>query len=62
MRIKLLEIQNFKGIAQLVIQADGHNVTITGQNGAGKNSIPHAWLFVYFSCCLEQVLLVHLIL
>ncbi len=46
MSIKSLEIQNFKGISQLIVQPDGHNVTVTGQNGAGKSSIVYAWQWV----------------
>ena len=46
MRIKTLEIVNFKGIRHLKIDSEGKNVTITGQNGAGKTSIMYAWQFV----------------
>ena len=45
MRIKSLTIDDFKGIKHLEINPDGHNVTVTGQNGAGKTSVYHAYLW-----------------
>lgn len=46
MRIILLLIQNFKGIKELVIDANGKNVNIYGDNATGKTTIADAfnWL------------------
>ena len=46
MRIKQTIIENFRGIDSLVINANGKDVTVTGQNGTGKTSVYMAYLFV----------------
>lgn len=46
MRIKQMIIENFRGITNLVINANGKDVTVTGQNGTGKTSIMYAWQWV----------------
>ncbi|MZQ99497.1 MAG: AAA family ATPase [Acidaminobacter sp.] len=48
MKLISIELINFKGLKQKKINADGHNVTIRGANGAGKTTIFDAWLWLLF--------------
>lgn len=48
MNLISIELINFKGLKQKKINADGHNVTIRGANGAGKTTIFDAWLWLLF--------------
>lgn len=46
MKLKVLTIENFKGIKNFTLDADGQNVSIFGINGAGKTTVADsvAWL------------------
>ena len=46
MRLKTLTIENFKGIKKFVLNADGENISILGDNGTGKTTVADsiAWL------------------
>ncbi len=46
MRIKALSIKNFKGIQDLLIEANGKNVNIYGDNAAGKTTIADAYFWL----------------
>lgn len=48
MRITRISWTNFKGLEDSEIQADGNDVTVRGQNGAGKSSIAEVVPFVLF--------------
>jgi DNA repair exonuclease SbcCD ATPase subunit len=45
-RLRRLELRNFKGVAAFTLEPGGGDVTIRGQNGAGKSSVADAlnWL------------------
>lgn len=42
MRILELEIQNVRGVRQLVLKPNGHNFAVTGPNGSGKSAVVDA--------------------
>jgi chromosome segregation ATPase len=46
LKLKVLTIENFKGIKNFTLDADGQNVSIFGINGAGKTTVADsvAWL------------------
>lgn len=48
MKINRISWSNFKSLTDGSIDADGHNVTITGRNGAGKSSIASILPFILF--------------
>lgn len=48
MKLNTLEIHNFKGIKHFQLEADGHNVVVTGANGSGKTTIYDAFLWLLF--------------
>lgn len=48
MRITRISWANFKGLEDSEIKADGNDVTVRGQNGAGKSSIAEVVPFVLF--------------
>lgn len=48
MKLLTLSITNFRGILALNIDADGHNVNISGHNGAGKTTTEDAFLWLLF--------------
>ena len=48
MKINTLRIENFKGIKSLVLNLNGNNANIYGDNGTGKTTIYDAWLWLLF--------------
>ena len=46
MKLKKLTIENFKGIKKFILNADGENICILGNNGTGKTTVADsvAWL------------------
>jgi predicted ATP-binding protein involved in virulence len=48
--MKLLKnsITNFRGISALVIDAQGKNINIYGENGAGKTTVEDSFLWLMF--------------
>ncbi len=48
MKLLSLHIQNFRSIAELSINPKGRNVSIFGQNGAGKTTVEDAFLWLLF--------------
>jgi DNA repair exonuclease SbcCD ATPase subunit len=48
MKLNDLVIHNFKGLKDFALQADGHNVVVTGANGSGKTTIYDAFLWLLF--------------
>lgn len=51
MEIKLMNItlNNFKGIKELVVKADGENINIYGANESGKTSVADAYYWLLFN-------------
>lgn len=48
MRLISLKLRNFKGIREFTLKANGSDVTIFGDNGAGKTTIVDAWTWLLF--------------
>ena len=48
MKLKRIFIEHFKGIEKLEIKADGKNLTIRGENGAGKTTVADAYSWAVF--------------
>lgn len=49
-KIKSISLQFFKGVKSATYQFDGKNVSVIGQNGAGKSTIATAWYWVFANC------------
>lgn len=47
--INKLTLQNFKGIKSLVINADGNNINIFGDNATGKTTVFDAFMWLMFN-------------
>ena len=45
-KIKSLHLENFKGVKSATYQFDGKNVSVIGQNGAGKTTIFTAYMWI----------------
>lgn len=45
-RLIRLTLEHFKGIPTLTLQADGHNITIYGDNATGKSTVFDAWAWL----------------
>lgn len=50
MRIKKIEITDFKGIKSKVYDVDSNVVVVTGKNGSGKTTIETAYFWVFADC------------
>ena len=48
MRLQRLKLRNFKGIREFTLEANGSDVTIYGDNGAGKTSLVDAFMWLLF--------------
>lgn len=48
-RLLVMEIKNFKGIKELVLESNGKDLNIYGQNEAGKSTIADAWSWLLFN-------------
>jgi chromosome segregation ATPase len=49
MRLNRLSLKNFKGAREVVLDAAGRNVTVTGPNGTGKTTFADAWFWLLFN-------------
>src|SRR5690606_7377882 len=47
-RLQRLKLRNFKGIREFTLEANGSDVTIYGDNGAGKTSLVDAFMWLLF--------------
>ena len=47
-KLKSLEIRNFKGIKHFLFTPDGNNAEIGGENGTGKTTVFDAYLYLLF--------------
>lgn len=48
MRLLKLELHNFKGLRDFVLEPDGHDVEVRGDNATGKTTIFDAYLWLLF--------------
>lgn len=48
LQLNSLQLKNFKGISQLKIQPNGHDLIISGRNETGKTTIMDAWIWLLF--------------
>ena len=53
--LRSIKINSFKGIKSLKIEPEGHNATITAENGVGKTTVYDAFLWVLFGKNSEGV-------